>query len=64
MAKLMARETYVNWFLKKKKKDVHTVSAMQNDTKAESQTAFMGTSCLFTLCQTGENGMAPSLENA
>jgi hypothetical protein len=53
--------------IKKKKgeeEDVHTVSAMQNDTKAESQTAFMGTSCLFTLCQTGENGMAPSLENA
>jgi hypothetical protein len=49
---------------KKKRKDVHTVSAMQNDTKAESQTAFIGTSCLFTLCQTGENGMAPSLENA
>lgn len=44
--------------------DVHTVSAMQNDTKAESQTAFMGTSCPFTLCQTDENGMAPSLENA
>lgn len=37
---------------------------MQNDTKAESQTAYMGTSCLFTLCQSDEKGMAPSLENA
>jgi hypothetical protein len=61
----MARKTYVNWKKKKKKGgDIHTVSAMQNDTKAESQTAFMGTSCPFTLCQTDENGMAPSLENA
>lgn len=63
----MARETYVNFyfiFQKKKNGDVHTVRAMQNDTKAESQTAFMGTSSLFTLCQSDENGMAPSLENA
>lgn len=41
-----------------------TVKAMQKAMKAESQTALMGTSCLFTLCHTGENGMAPSLENA
>lgn len=44
--------------------DFITVSAMQNDMKADSQTALMGTSCLFTLCQSDENGMAPSLENA
>lgn len=37
---------------------------MQNDIKTESQTAFMGTSCLFTLCHNDEHGMAPSLENA
>lgn len=41
-----------------------TVNAMQNAINADSQTAFTGTSCLFTLCQNSENGMAPSLENA
>jgi hypothetical protein len=37
---------------------------MQSATRAESQTALMGTSCLLTLCQTEEKGMAPSLEKA
>jgi len=37
---------------------------MQRATETESQTALMGTSCLFTLCHTEEKGMAPSLENA
>lgn len=41
-----------------------TVNAMQNDIKAPSQTAFIGTSCLLTLCHSDENGIAPSLENA
>lgn len=45
-------------------KSKFTGNAMQRATKAESQTALMGTSCLFTLCQTEEKGMAPSLENA
>lgn len=42
----------------------YTVNAMQNAITADSQTAFMGTSCLLTLCQNLENGIAPSLENA
>jgi len=37
---------------------------MQNDIKTESQTAYIGTSCLLTLCHKDENGMAPSLEKA
>jgi len=37
---------------------------MQNDTETESQTAWMGTSCLLTLCHNDDNGMAPSLEKA
>lgn len=37
---------------------------MTRATETESQTALMGTSCLFTLCHTEEKGMAPSLENA
>lgn len=37
---------------------------MQREMKAESQTALMGTSCLFTLCHTDDSGIAPSLENA
>lgn len=41
-----------------------TVSAMQKAMKAENQTAFNGTSRLFTLCHTFDRGMAPSLENA
>jgi hypothetical protein len=41
-----------------------TGNAMQREMKAESQTAFIGTSCLLTLCQMDENGIAPSLENA
>lgn len=41
-----------------------TGSAMQREMKAESQTALMGTSCLFTLCHTDDSGIAPSLENA
>ena len=41
-----------------------TVRAIQNDMEAESQTALTGTSLLFTLCHNGENGIAPSLENA
>lgn len=44
--------------------NVHTVNAIQNEMKAESQTAFMGTSFWFTLCHNDENGIAPSLENA
>lgn len=42
----------------------HTVKAMQKEMKADSQTAFIGTSCLFTLCHKEDNGIAPSLENA
>jgi hypothetical protein len=41
-----------------------TVKAMQKAMNAESQTALIGTSCLFTWCQRDENGIAPSLENA
>ena len=41
-----------------------TVNAMQNDINTESQTAFIGTSFLFTLCHSVDNGIAPSLENA
>lgn len=37
---------------------------MQREMRAESQTALIGTSCLLTLCQTDDNGIAPSLENA
>jgi hypothetical protein len=37
---------------------------MQREMKAESYTAFTGTSCLLTLCHADENGIAPSLENA
>jgi hypothetical protein len=37
---------------------------MQKDIITESQTAFMGTSWLLTLCHNDDNGMAPSLENA
>jgi len=43
---------------------IHTVRAMQNDMKTESQTAYMGTSWLLTLCHRDENGIAPSLEKA
>lgn len=45
-------------------KQALTVKAMQNEMNTESQTAFIGTSCLFTLCHKDENGIAPSLENA
>jgi len=37
---------------------------MTNATATENQTALKGTSCLFTRCQTRENGIAPSLEKA
>ena len=37
---------------------------MQNAMKAESQTAYKGTSCRFTFTQNLDNGTAPSLENA
>ena len=37
---------------------------MANATDTESQTTFKGTSCLFTLYHTLENGTAPSLEKA
>ncbi|MFS8032811.1 hypothetical protein Hanom_Chr17g01562051 [Helianthus anomalus] len=37
---------------------------MQNAMTAESQTAYIGTSCWFTLCHNDDNGIAPSLENA
>jgi len=37
---------------------------MTNATETESQTTFKGTSCLFTRYQTGDNGIAPSLEKA
>lgn len=52
------------WGERKRERQEHTVSAMQNDINADSQTAFMGMSWLFTSCQNDENGMAPSLENA
>jgi len=42
----------------------HTVSAIQNDIKTESQTAYMGTSWLLTWCHNDDNGIAPSLEKA
>jgi hypothetical protein len=45
-------------------KRTHTGTAIKNAITAESQTAFKGTSCLFTTCHASENGMAPSLENA
>ena len=44
--------------------DTDTVRAMTNAAATESQTTFRGTSCLFTRCQTRENGIAPSLEKA
>ena len=37
---------------------------MTNATATENQTALKGTSCLFTRCQTRENGIASSLEKA
>jgi hypothetical protein len=41
-----------------------TGKAMQTEIAAESHTALIGTSCLFTLCHIEEKGIAPSLENA
>lgn len=52
------------WSFKMQKYELCTVNAMQNAIKADVQTAFSGTSCLFTLCQNDEYGIAPSLENA
>ena len=43
---------------------IHTVSAMQNDMKTESHTAYIGTSWLLTWCHNDDNGIAPSLEKA
>ena len=47
-----------------KQKSYTTVKAMQKEMNTESQTAFIGTSCLFTLCHREDNAIAPSLENA
>lgn len=53
---------------KKKRKEDEinkgTVRAMKNARTTDNQTAFTGTSCLFTEYQTAENGIAPSLEKA